>query len=222
MKIILRFIRHMLPYAAIGLVILIALYAIVIRPWIFRIGATTSEVKAKMAGDELVVGADSGYTQAITINAPPSFIYPYIVQMGMKRGGWYNLDFINRMAGKNYFYENNASASRIIPQLQGVKTGDKISIAPGLDFTVKEEVKNDHLLLAAMDGDHAKVTWNYTLKRINDKNTRLIVRWKSISDKDLMMRLINYFVIDPGGSGIQQRLNMKGIKKRAERDYHKI
>lgn len=66
----------------VGVAGLAALYAFVIRPWHLRWGATNEEVLMKLPGDELVPDPDVDATHAITINAPVSEVWPWLVQIG--------------------------------------------------------------------------------------------------------------------------------------------
>lgn len=214
--------KKLIVIGMIAFVFMLIIYVLFIRPWIFTMGSTKAELKASMAGDRMVANGNSRYTQAITINAPSNIVWEYMIQMGCFRAGWYNLDFINRMSVHNYFYENNKSANRVIPELQALKVGDKIYIVPALSFKVSELQKNDHMLLTVQnDKGKYMTTWSYQLKEIDKNTTRLIVRWNSILEGGIFMKLINYFIIDLGGSGIQQRLSLKGIKSRAENTFIK-
>lgn len=217
----LQLIKKIMPFALIAGIVLLIAYHFFIRPWMFRMGAANEEVTRAMPGDGMVASPGSKYTQAITINAPKDIVWAYVIQMGYRRGGWYNLDFINRMASKEYFYENNKSADRVIPELQNLKTGDKINVTPQLGFEVVELKKNDYMLMTAKEGDKCLITWVYEISEIDANTSRLRVRWVSNPGDGLILKLLNYFIIDPGGAGIQQRLNMKGIKIRSEADYAK-
>lgn len=93
------------------MIILILAYVIIGRPWILHMGATESETETMIPGDGLVVNPNWQYTQAVTINSPRSIVWGFVVQMGYRRAGWYNLDFINWLAGKDYFYEGTVPPS---------------------------------------------------------------------------------------------------------------
>jgi hypothetical protein len=77
---------------AIGIVVGVAgfVYALVIRPWHLRRGAPDAEVRRSLPGDDLVPDPKCGYTQAITIRASVSEVWPWLMQIGYKRAGWYN------------------------------------------------------------------------------------------------------------------------------------
>lgn len=210
--------------AIIGIVALAAAasaYFLIVRPWIMRMGATAEEVRMALPGDGLVASPGMKYTQAVTIHAPKEMVWAYIVQMGYKRAGWYNWDFINRLADKAYFYENGKSADRVIPELQDLEKGGKIAIAPQMPaFDVTELEKYKHLLLTGKEGDRYTVTWVYSLKELDKDRTRLCVRWTSDISPSFMAKAFDLLITEPGGAGIQQSQNLRGIKKRAEKEFN--
>ena len=80
------------------------------RPWHMRWGATDEEIAEAMPGDELLPVAEFHPTRAITIAARPDEIWPWIVQIGFNRAGFYAYDLVDNLA--------KPSAERIIPELQ--------------------------------------------------------------------------------------------------------
>ena len=79
--------------------VLLAVLAFVflIRPWSHARGATREELRAAMPGDDLVPNPKTGYTQAITIHAPPESVWPWLVQVGYRRAGLYTYDCFYRL-----------------------------------------------------------------------------------------------------------------------------
>ncbi len=214
-------------YLVAAALLVVSCYAAFGRALMLRWGATDAEVAMALPGDQYVPeGAANYYTyiHAVTIDAPPDYAWPYIVQMGYQRAGWYNLDFINNAAANGkYFYENNRSADRVIPELQSLKVGDKIWLVPNvIGMEVKELVPNQTLLLYGGTEEKADVTWLYSLQPVGDNKTRLIVRWRETQKDDFTTKLMNTLITEPGGCGVQQTLNLNGIKSRAERDYSKV
>ena len=113
-------------------------YALVVRPWHLRRGATDAEVRRSLPGDDLVSDPKCGYTHAITIKASVSEVWPWLVQIGYKRAGWYSHDFLHRLMGiAGCVDDERRSAKRIIPELQDLKVGDVVEIAPGMGYVVE-------------------------------------------------------------------------------------
>ena len=73
-------------------------------------------------GDDIVDNPSFNATRGITVNAPPENIYPWIVQMGLGRAGWYSYDLLDNLARK--------SEEEILPDLQRIQTGDLIPMSP--------------------------------------------------------------------------------------------
>lgn len=217
-----KYFIKLIVYGFLLIVIFASLYSLVLRDWWVNRGITKTERMIELPGDNYVEDPDTVYQQAVTINAPADIVWAYLIQVGYQRAGWYNWDFINRWAADNYFYEGKGSADRIILELQKLKKGDSISILPDISFEVEEIKMNDYLLLTGKEGDDYVVTWAYDLRVLNDDMTRLMVRWKSDIGDGFLFDLMNYVITEPGGAGIQQWEMLKGIKKRAERDYNNL
>ncbi len=107
--------------AALGAV-LFGVYFRFIRPWQLRWGATDEEVARAMSGDEVVKQPTFNATRAVTIQARPEEIWPWLVQIGCKRAGWYSYDWIDNLG--------IPSANRIVPELQHLEVGDLIPFSP--------------------------------------------------------------------------------------------
>jgi proline iminopeptidase len=101
---------------------LAGIYALVVRPRLLRSGATDEEVRSEYPGAELIPVGKRGATMAVTIDAPPSAVWPWLVQMGCDQAGWYSWDRLDN-AGV-------PSADRIHPEWQDVSVGDRMLSTP--------------------------------------------------------------------------------------------
>lgn len=106
---------------------LAALYWFPMRRWFGRWGATATDRTRVMAGDGAVVDPTYSATLAITVDARPEHIWPWLVQMGYQRGGLYSYDWLDRLFG----YLDRPSADAILPQFQQLAVGDEIPIGRG-------------------------------------------------------------------------------------------
>src|SRR5688572_15449569 len=95
-----------------GVGALMAGYALGVRPDLLRWGATDEEVEAPYPGADLVPGGTRSPTMAVTIDAPPSRLWPWLAQMGCDRGGWYSWDRLDNGGAP--------SADRIHPDWQEI------------------------------------------------------------------------------------------------------
>jgi hypothetical protein len=140
-------------------------------PWQRNWGATADERERPMPGD--VPGEHSSYftTRAITVNAPPSAVFPWLVQMGKGRGGLYSYDFLDRLFG----FLDSASSTEILSEFQDLKPGDLIPVGRGADFPVIDLRKDAYLLLGG-GSEGARWTWSTVLYPQADGTTRLVTR----------------------------------------------
>ena len=72
------------------------IFKFTIRPWLLTWGATDNEVELVLPGDSILSNASYGATRAITIDVRPREIYPWLVQMGYKKAGFYGFDWFNK------------------------------------------------------------------------------------------------------------------------------
>ncbi len=190
--------------AAIFLLVLVA-YLLVIRPWQLTWGATDEEVSRVLPGDEIVTSPGFNATRAVTVRARPEQIWPWIVQMGDRRAGFYSYDwFDNRL---------RPSAERIIPELQRLEVGDRIPLAPGVYELVHAMDPPRSMVWISMD-DPPSGSWTWVLEPIDPQRTRLITRMRGAYDWTSPLILFQLW-IDWGDFAFMRR-SMLGIKQRAE------
>ena len=101
-------------------------YVLFFQRWCLTWGARDDEVAAQLPGDELLPDAGLVTTRAVTIDAPPEAIWPWLVQMGSGRGGAYSYDWIENLLGLNMH-----SANEILPRYQHIAVGDELPMGPG-------------------------------------------------------------------------------------------
>ncbi len=187
----------------------VAVYFRFLRPWHMTWGATSQEASGDVAGDELMPDPDIVATRAVGIDAPPSAIWPWLVQMGPGRGGAYTYDWIERRLGIDI-----RNTDRVIPGLQDLRVGDEIPM-PG--YTMRVERLDPERAMVVRSSNHAWV-WSFELRPENG-HTRLISR-NRFATADLPMRdKLAYPVIEPG-SWVMERKMLLTIKERAERLAH--
>jgi hypothetical protein len=202
--------KRVLLAVCIAVVVLAAIntyvYLRFVRPWQLQWGSTHVEIARMMPGDEIVPDPSFNATRTVTINAPPEDIYPWIVQMGFGRAGWYSYDWIDNLG--------RPSSSRIIPELQSLRVGDMIPIDPGRKhgFWIKGYVPNEWMLW----GDrHGNTTWCWGLYPIDERSTRLVTRVKV--KYDWLRPTILFNMVFDVGDIVMMRKCLIGIRERAER-----
>lgn len=178
------------------------------RHWHLRWGATDDEVCGPMPGDELVPKAPFTATRAITIDAPPSAVWPWIVQMGYRRAGFYTYDLLD-----NAGYE---SADVVREEYQNPHVGDWMPMAGTVNETTAFKVRafesNRWLLWDKPDS-----TWAWRLSALPNGGTRLITRLKQRYQwESPAIALFTLVLLEFGDFPMMRRV-LSGIKSRAER-----
>ena len=192
---------------AIGGAAALAAYALFVRPWHLRWGATEEELEMSLPGDELVEHPRLNATRAITISVPVEDVWPWLVQVGQKRGGFYSYTWLENLVGCDMH-----NANQIVPDWQDLKVGDEVWLHP----------KAPPLKVLAIEPGRAIVlenSWTFCLLPVDDHTTRLIIRGCGQFNPDLKNALLNLIlwrgVLEPAHF-IMERKMMLGIKQRAE------
>jgi hypothetical protein len=136
-----------------------------------QVRAVSAEKAMSLPGDDLISHPIGVVNHAITIHRPPRAVWPWLVQMGAGRAGWYAYDFIDN--------GGHRSADRIVPEYQRVAVGDVMPAVPGAAdvFVVARCDPGRSLVLAwkLPDGRY-QTTWAFALTQPAQGQTRLIVR----------------------------------------------
>jgi hypothetical protein len=205
MKLFLKIIGIFFAAIIIGIIAIVLL-----MPWMDRWGATLEEISASLPGDELVPAPRIGYTRAISIDASPEQIYPWIVQIGAGKGGWYSYDWFET----NVLRCQNTNADRIHKEWQGLGIGDKVKMCPDENmppaYVVAGMDPDQAIVLGHQEDDKWVEAWQFVLIPQEDGSTRLVIRSRSSAE--------GWFwdVIRPGEFFMMHGM-MLGIKERAER-----
>jgi hypothetical protein len=178
------------------------------RHWHLRWGATDEEVRGSMPGDKIVPNPSFDATRAITIDAPPELVWPWIVQMGYRRAGFYTYALLD-----NAGYD---SADRVLEEYQPPKVGDWMPMAKQVNettaFRVKAFALNKWLLWEKPDS-----TWAWKLIPLDGGRTRLVLRLKARYAWERPGSAILTLVLLEFGDFPMMRRVLKGIKVRAQR-----
>lgn len=196
-------------YAAAALVVFLALYVAFVRPWHMHWGATAAEISRAMPGDTLVIDPIEVTTRAITINAWPSHVWPWLAQMGKGRGGLYSYDWLDRVFG----VLDAPSSDTLIPRFQSIKPGDTIPVGGSSGWPVAVARPN-HLLLLDVHQAGAHVTWAFALEPSSPSQTRLIMRVRSRLPHSWRLPFL-VAVLDPA-EFLMVRRQLIGLRERAE------
>jgi hypothetical protein len=174
-------------------------------------GARPSDLARAMAGDGLIVEPTFSYTMAITINAQPEHIWPWLVQMGYQRGGLYSYDWLDRLFG----FLDRPSATRILPEFQHLAVGDEIPLPRGLGWPVAMIEPARALVLDMRKMAVFEWVWQFGLYAVDERRTQFVSR-SHLRARSIWARLFNVCVMEPAAFLMTRRM-LLGVKERAER-----
>jgi len=200
-------------------------YVAFFRPRIKSWGFDAGEAQMTLPGDELVSEPTAHETRGITIDAPVSEVWPWLVQMGYGRGGWYSYEPLD---------SKQPSAHEILPEFQDLKVGDQMPTYPGFSFEVRV-VEPEHALVLFTDTAQARsqmeaagqemkgrqdvpefsASWGFYLEPDGDTKSRLIERFRIQGPSNAPKVVLNEAL----GTGVvlMARKQLIGIKERVER-----
>jgi hypothetical protein len=240
-----RAVRALLIFLVGAVVSLAVTYMAVLRPRIKTWGVDPTETEAALPGDDLISEPMATETRGVTIDAPVAQVWPWLVQMGFGRAGWYSFDSMDR---------RYKSADSILPEFQKIEPGEIMPLYAGGGFEVRT-VDPEHALVLFADqsimtrqaqasglmadvtngeGDGGDVampkgqmmrmspppdfsaSWAFILKPTDDGQTRLIERFRVKAESRMPANAVMQEMMSTG-LVLMARKQMLGIKDRAER-----
>lgn len=146
-------------------------YFLAIRPGQLRWGATPEEVRRTMPGDEMIEHPTFLATRAISIENQPQEIWPWLVQMGYQRAGFYGYDLIENVGSS----QGIRSAETIVPALQDPKPGNRLPLSAVAHLVFGPVVPNRYLIWRS-DAEPADGVFTWALYPLDARHTRLVSR----------------------------------------------
>ena len=192
-------------------VIFLFVSAYIFYPWLCRLSVNVHESGMELPGDEIVKNLEQEYTIGTTIKAPASKVWPWLLQMGQGRGGFYTHEWVENILGADIH-----NADSIVPHFQILKTGDTIWLTPdpylgkqGQYMTVAQIDSPFVLIYKQVSPNGSVGTWTFFITEKSDHSTRLLFRRRgghpSVFDR---ISKPGYYFMDNG--------MLSGIKQRAE------
>jgi hypothetical protein len=197
-----------------------------LHSWRVRWGTTDQELDRSWLGDEFVLNSRGGFTHAITIQAPASQVYPWIIQTGQNKGGFYSYEFLENLVGCDIH-----NARRINPEWQTLKPGDQLFLHPKAGVPI-ELVENGHgfvmhgILNTAtgegipagdpMPASFVNVSWLFYVYDLGENKSRFISRWRLDYPPGFKNELMNgRWLLEPIASVMDIKM-LKSVRLRAE------
>jgi hypothetical protein len=199
-------------------------YWFLVRPWHFHWGATAAEVSRRWPGDELVVQPRTRAVRAVTIEAPPSRIWPWIMQVGRDRGGFYSYTLLENLIGADIH-----NVYRLIPGLPERQPGDTVWMGPedrfgGQARMVVAKVVRERAMVLVMPGDARRVAtdgrvregvWAFALDPVDENRTRLVMLSLGADAPSRARRVADLLFWEPAHFVMERRM-MLTLKRLAE------
>jgi hypothetical protein len=203
---------------------LLGAYAFGVRRRLLRWGATGDEAERPFPGVDMIPGGTRGGTMAVTIDAPPHAVWPWLVQMGVDRAVWYTWDYWRPLGLR--------SADRIHPEWQDIAVGHHMPSVP--DGSVWWEVaalEPERFLGLRMSVDlrgrrfdpekthprfHSDSLWAFLLEPLPGERTRLVVSGYWAFRPKWLQGVVGFLFLEPS-TWIMQTRQFAGLKRRAER-----
>jgi len=187
----------------------VAAYLLFLRPWDRTWGSTGAERVAFMPGDALVSDPTSVTTRAVSIKDTPEEIWPWLVQMGYRRGGLYSYDWIDRFLG----VLDRPSALSILPEFQDLQAGETIPIGGSPGWPVSS-LDPGRFMVFHIQQAPVHISWCFLLKPLNARASRLVLRIRGRIQVQPVLR--PFFALIDVGEFPMVRKMLTGIRDRVE------
>lgn len=202
--------------AALGaaqMAVQLLLYPVLYR-WRRRWGSTAQERALRLQGDEIVSGPQWTYDHAISISAPRSTVWPWLVQLGQGRGGFYSYELLENLARCHIH-----NVTEIRPELQRLRVGDRVVLhgPSGLGPDVVRLEREHALVLGGQpNAKGSQATWAFYLLDGPNGTTRLLERGRGTAGDGLSEQLgFGPCLMDPIGFVMSKKM-LRTIKDLAE------
>lgn len=191
-----------------------------IRPWTIQWGTTATERATPLPGDQFVPVAHYRIDHGITINAPTSAVWPWLIQIGQDRGGFYSYSSLENAIGAKV---RNAEA--IVPEWQSRRVGELVRAAPSdwmggrfgsdIGWKILQVIPGQAIVLEGWGA--------FALLPIDDSTTRMLIRTRGSglpNPGSALLSPLELLVFEPAHVIMERRM-LLGIKERAERSQDK-
>jgi hypothetical protein len=171
-----------------AVVLVLAAGWVTVRPALLNVGSTRAEQSAAMPGDDAVVEPRTVMTRSVTLDGTPPKVWPWLVQMGVGKGGFYGYDWLENL-GPAGVLDDIRNADRVHPEWQRLQVGDHVLPLPGAtSWTVTELVPERRLVIT----DGGSWSWALVLRPAGPGQTRLVtrMRWAQVSGVNRLSALV--------------------------------
>ena len=202
-----------------------------LKPLRDRWGLTKEEANRNLPGDDIVKAPKSKFSHGIKIDAPIEFVWPWVVQMGKSRGGFYSYEALENLAGLEIY-----NAEQILEEYQNPSVGEIIPFGPDSGYPLAIVKPNEALVIESCDDLEKKVnfnpkdgypekylhiSWLWYVEELGPQKTRFISR-NRVDFNDSRTNRFKFSILAEPMVFTMDRKMCLGIKKRAERYYKSL
>lgn len=183
-------------------------------------GATRDEATTTLPGDAHLPDATAVTTRAVTLPGPPSAVWPWLVQIGYGRAGWYALDELEALVGVARATADDGTTSwrsldHVAVRHQALAVGDRVPLSRSTELDVVALEDRQHLVLALDAGGGAwrfGWCWAFVLRPLPGGGTRLLVRTRVAARPAWLAGLV-HVVLGPG-HGLMELVQLRNLRRR--------
>jgi hypothetical protein len=193
----------------------IAAYNFAVRPWFLTWGTTPQEQTRPLLGDDVWIGGVVSGTRAVTIKAPPEKVWPWIIQIGQDRAGFYSYTWL-----ENLTLADIHNTLEVRPEWQERQAKDIVrSVKPGVLFGLLKEKQGytgwKVSFIAPGQSMTLKNWGTFALEALPNGWTRFLARSRAEPLPGVAGRLLGFWVLDAAHFAMEKRM-MTEIRRLAE------
>lgn len=200
-------------------------YHLGLRHWCLHWGTTGAEAYATLPGDELFPVYSGEATHAITIHATPEKIWPWLMQIGQDRSGFFSYTFL-----ENAFGCDMPKVERLVPDWKPRTRGETVWFCNPKRFNgqgkmIPAVVETDRAFAMISPSDWQTVQaggyaregiWSFTIQPTANGQSRLIARVRNGRPPTLTSRLMGRLFWEPAHFVMEQKM-LRTIRDLSER-----
>jgi hypothetical protein len=182
------------------------------RPFYLTWGSTAEELRRPLPGDGLIEPRNFVVQHAVTIHRPADQVWPWLIQIGQDRGGFYSYGWLENLFGLRI-----RNAERVVPEWQARAVGDFVPAAPP-DWVGGRLARVAGWRVADLEPGRSLVLENwgaFVLIPVDENTTRFVIRSGIGLDGGVWARPLDLLLFEPPHF-VMQRKMMLTIKQRAE------
>lgn len=175
--------------------------------WSTTVSASPAERAATLPGDDLVPDAQVTMDRAFDLPADPRSVWPWLVQLGKNRAGWYFPRCIERLLPPR-----GRGLRHVEPGLQQLEVGDVVDDWGGRDATFEIVAHEPASTLVHWSRrGRARISWTICVRPAGDDAARLHLRFRIAGVRRTWMvrsggELLDVLTVAALAAGLRERV----------------